>query len=231
MINLETNTPREYSEQSRDYQVFVFVYNAIFNYVKMYADLFTNIWTDNIDDELLDLRAYTLNFIRKFDWNNDDLRGVTNCFRYLLRTKGTKGAISMALQILSRIKGIKLVDPDHAVEEIESGLIRLLVSEDVEDLGNLEDLLRYILPAGILYEVVKYAEINSDTETKIVIDHKLTSEGVYTSDKIVITNSSTDTPATNPIPRHNTGGTSIVNYDTGLIITDGSNNEGGFPHD
>lgn len=43
MINLEKDTPVEYSKQSRDYQVFVFLYNALFNQVKMYVDLIKNI--------------------------------------------------------------------------------------------------------------------------------------------------------------------------------------------
>ena len=73
MINLEKDTPVEYSKQSRDYQVFVFLYNAIFNQAKMYVDLIKNIWTDNIDTKLLDLRSYTLNFIPKFEWENQDL--------------------------------------------------------------------------------------------------------------------------------------------------------------
>ena len=93
MINIETDTPIEYSKQSRDYQVFSFIYSALFNQSKMYIDLMKNIWTDNIDDKLLSLRSYTLNFIPKFEWENKDLLGVTNCFRYLMRTKGTKEAI------------------------------------------------------------------------------------------------------------------------------------------
>ena len=67
MINLTKDTPVEYSQQSRDYQVFRFVYDAIFNQSKMFIDLMKNIWTDHIDDKLVPLRASNLNFVPQFE--------------------------------------------------------------------------------------------------------------------------------------------------------------------
>ena len=38
MIDIIKQTPAEYSEQSRDYQVIARLYTALFNYSKMYID-------------------------------------------------------------------------------------------------------------------------------------------------------------------------------------------------
>ena len=228
MINLEKDTPVEYSKQSRDYQVFVFLYNALFNQVKMYVDLIKNIWTDNIDTKLLDLRSYTLNFIPKFEWENQDLLGVTNCFRYLLRTKGTKGAIMKCIEILSRIKGLELITDDDTVE-VSNGVIRILLSEEIADIGNIEDLFRYILPAGMPYEIIKYSKLNTKIDENIVVTSNVEKVGEIQSEKIFLSTSESDEgiyPVPGVVPS-TTG--SIINYDINKIITDGT--EGDAPHD
>lgn len=228
MINLEKDTPVEYSKQSRDYQVFVFLYNAIFNQAKMYVDLIKNIWTDNIDTKLLDLRSYTLNFIPKFEWENQDLLGVTNCFRYLVRTKGTEDAIKKSLEILSRIKGIDLIPGSDSRIIVENGVVKLLVSEEIDDIGNIEDLLRYILPAGMPYEIVKYSRVSTRFKNDIVVDSKFEKSGELKSEKIFLSTKESS-EGIYPVPgivQSVTG--SIINYDVNKIVTDGS--EGDTPY-
>ena len=179
MIDFEKDTPVEYSKQSRDYQVFVRTYGALFNQIKMYADMLKNIWSDNIDDSLLLLRSYTLNFIPYYKWENDDLRGTTNNFRYLVRRKGTEAAILDCLRILSRVKG---VDASHvAVRVSDNGHVRLLLNEEVVDTGNIEDLLRYILPAGCYYDIIKYSEQEGSAKTDIVVGDEF---GYYNNSKL-----------------------------------------------
>jgi len=216
MINLEKDTPVEYSKQSRDYQVFVFLFNALFNQIKMYTDLIKNIWTDMPDTRLLDLRSYTLNFIPKFDWDNNDLLGVTNCFKHILRSKGTTGAIVQCLEILSRIKGIELLPADaDPVVVTPDGVVQLYVSEEIDDIGNIEDLLRYILPAGTPYEIIKYSRQDSSAYTKIVVkmdDPEYHNKvGEFTSSTLHIPNAD----QAYPIPLNS------FDYSTGMIITNG----------
>ena len=218
MIDLIKDTPVEYSKQSRDYQVFRGVYNSIFNQVKMYTDLINGIWTDHIDNKLLDLRSYTLNFIPKFEWDNDDLRGVTNCFRHLLRTKGTKGAIKECLEILSRVHGISLGITD--VELTEDGAVQLTISEDIADIGNIEDLFRYILPAGLTYEIIKYKVIDSAAQANIVVDNRLYVDSEYATSELYLPNSKKGYAIPRKLATSESSG-SLVDYSTGMIVTDG----------
>lgn len=190
MIDIQKDTPIEYSKQSRDYQVFSFLYSALFNQVKLFADQIENIWTDNIDDKLLLPRSYTLNFIPKYDWDNDDLRGVTNNFRYLLRTKGTADAIKACLEILARLHNASIQGID--IEIIGPGHIRIIIGEEISDFGIIEDLLRYILPAGITYEVVKYANVNSTLPpTVILVNSKFEELTTYDNSELYIPHFST----------------------------------------
>lgn len=218
MIDLIKDTPVEYSKQSRDYQVFRGVYNSIFNQVKMYTDLINGIWTDHIDNKLLDLRSYTLNFIPKFEWDNDDLRGVTNCFRHLLRTKGTRGAILECLDILSRVHGISL--GVTGVELTEDGAVQLTISEDIADIGNIEDLFRYILPAGLAYEIIKYKVIDSAAQANIVVDNRLYVDSEYATSELYLPNGEKGYAIPRKSATSESSG-SLIDYSTGMIVTDG----------
>ena len=190
MIDIQKDTPIEYSKQSRDYQVFSFLYSALFNQVKLFVDQIENIWTDNIDDKLLLPRSYTLNFIPKYDWDNDDLRGVTNNFRDLLRTKGTTDAIKACLEILARLHNASIQGIE--VEILGPGHIRIIIGEEISDFGIIEDLLRYILPAGITYEVVKYANVNSTLPpTEILVNSRFETVEAYDNSELYIPHYST----------------------------------------
>ena len=92
MIDTIKMTPAEYSAQSRDYQVIARLYTALFNLSKMYIDN-NHFWTNDIDKKLSRLRSFTLNFRNKYDWDLDDLKVVSSCFKYLMFRKGTKTAL------------------------------------------------------------------------------------------------------------------------------------------
>ena len=170
MIDAIKNTPIEYSKQSRDYQALAVIYTFIFNQIKMYSDEIKNIWTDDIDDNLLRLRSLTLNFDYKYNWNNRDLEGITNCFRYLVRTKRTIGAIEMCMQILARLQGLELTS---STVEIENHTVIIKLSENLSNLGVIEDVLRYILPAGFGYRVIKYVEVGNTLRTQVGISDSI----------------------------------------------------------
>ena len=210
MINIQKDTPVEYSKQSRDYQVFSFLYTLLFNQPKMFT-------------ELLSPRAYTLNFIPKYEWNNDDFLGVTNNFKYLMRGKGTTGAIESALRILARIKGLSSVGI-KAEQGDEPGTIRLILSEEIANVSNIEDLFRYIFPAGCVYEIVKFSRYDSNAKLDIVAEDsvKINNPTTYAIHDLHIPDSEGYA-----IPLCTNSEGLSINYITGMIVTDGYDSEGG----
>jgi hypothetical protein len=66
MIDVVKKTPREYSEQSRDFQVLARLYTALFNISKMYADDLKE-WVPDIDNKLTTLRSRTVNFVNRHE--------------------------------------------------------------------------------------------------------------------------------------------------------------------
>lgn len=154
MIDIIKQTPSEYSKQSRDYQIIARLYSALFNISKSYIDSMS-IWDNNIDNNLTELRAKTLNFQTKHTWSLDDLEAVTSCFKYLMFYKGTRKALEYCISILMKIEKIGgdidentiIIDDNNLIIRLEEGLITW---------GVLEDLMKYLLPAGFTYRIIRY---------------------------------------------------------------------------
>lgn len=161
MIDIIRQTPHEYSAQSRDYQVLARLYTALYNYVKMYIDNLS-IWDTNIDNKLINLRARTLNFIPEHSWDteNNSLEAITTCFKYLMRQKGTIKALEYCIDILMRLENIPGEELDQVVT-LKNYNVTIRVPEDLLTLGVIEDLVKYLLPAGLTYNIIKYKSYNA----------------------------------------------------------------------
>jgi len=158
MIDIIKQTPLEYSSQSRDYQVIARLYTALFNYVKTYIDNMS-VWDLNIDNRLTSLRASTLNFEPDHAWDLDDLEAVTTCFKYLMRNKGTVKALEYCVDILMRIENIVGESIDQVVT-MSNYNVTIRVPDDLFTLGIVEDLVKYLLPSGLSYTIIKYKSYN-----------------------------------------------------------------------
>ena len=158
MIDVIKQTPIEYSKQSRDYQVLARLYTALYNINKMYIDNM-NIWNDDIDNKLSTLRARTLNFIPKHNWDLNELDAAMSCFKYIMRRKGTIQALKYCLTILLRIKKLTgELSTDLGTIEVnyDDYTINVLIPSELVSVGVVEDLFDYLLPAGITYRLTEY---------------------------------------------------------------------------
>jgi len=161
MIDIIKQTPREYSSQSRDYQVLARLYTILYNYSKMYIDNM-QIWNSNIDNKLTDLRSRTVNFDPKHSWDLDDLESIVSCFKYIMRNKGTSFALTYCVDILMRTEGIVVEDLDTVVSIDDNFNVTIRIPENLLTLGIIEDLVRYLLPAGLTYDILEYRSISTD---------------------------------------------------------------------
>ena len=210
MIDIIKQTPRKYSAFSRDYQVLARLYTALFNYTKMYIDNM-QIWNSNIDNNLAELRSRTLNFEPKYSWNLDNLEAITTCFKYLIRNKGTIRTLKYCIDILMRIEGLISNNLDSAIT-VENYNVTIRIPKNLLTLGIIEDLARYLLPAGLTYDIVEYEEVSSD---KIFTDiyHISVEDGDEITRKDIIENSSIIDMATigDDTERENIYGTRVSN--------------------
>lgn len=155
MIDVVKKTPREYVEQSRDFQVLARLYTALFNISKMYADDL-KVWVPDIDNKLTTLRSRTVNFVNRHQWDLNDLEAITSCFKYLMRRKGTEEALEACINILMKARGIETGITVDSVVIDRYGCINIWVAHDNILMGIMEDLIRYLIPTGLTYRLYDY---------------------------------------------------------------------------
>jgi len=166
MIKVKNLVPDVYYKESRDFQVLGRTYEALFNYLKNEVDMIeSNPLSANSDERLLDLLSLTLGFKSKHNYNHRQLKAMCYSLAEILRYKGTKKAIELAIKVLMQAENVKAeaeidVDP-------EEGNINVYLSEQIGDLNLFNDLLEYILPAGMSCLVYKSVLEESNASTVI----------------------------------------------------------------
>lgn len=176
MIKTQNLTPEIYYKQSRDFQFFGRVYDIIFNYCKTNADLMENFPINPFtDSKLIDLLARTLGFYTKSNYRNDDLNAICNTFISLIKDKGSLRAIDRLVRIILNVEGIKrsyyvgepemIMDPQTHTPKLKLPLTIPINIPDVvtnPEIKLLEDVLDYILPIGVCYNITATQIFNEE---------------------------------------------------------------------
>ena len=211
MINVEHIVPEVYSKESRDFQLFERTYNLLFNYIKTNVDLMENFpINNNTDSRLIELLCRTLGFENKVNYRNDDLNSLCSIFIDIIKNKGTLGAIKTLVRTILNIEGIKATninEPKYRIvpdEEIIVNNTRLktvgiYISEIASnpELKLLEDVLDYIMPAGMLYNIYNTSVINDEEIHYLIVDesYKINSISVSSNTKLYMSDNLTDDSA------------------------------------
>jgi len=182
MIRLQDSTPAIYYDQSRDFQLIGRLYDIVLNSVRTNAANVYNLPIGkNMDEKLLNLLSTTLGFQSRHKYNSKQLAAICSVLPRILRWKGSINAILTAVNALLQAEGIKQ-SLDYSIDAKEQ--ITLYLPQDLSDLTLLQDLLIYILPAGIGCQMVKEisetikAETNLTTEDTVEV-HYQTEEQFY----------------------------------------------------
>lgn len=172
MIRLQDLTPDVYYKQSRDFQLIGRLYDLVLNYTKTNTTLVNNvILSDNTDTQLIDLLATTLGFKAVHTYNVKQLVSVCSCLSEILKNKGTKKAIELAVYAILNAEGIFLTEQvnlddlvriSYQTDEPESESkptreLEIVIPAQMQDTTLLRDLLDYILPAGFSARFIRSA--------------------------------------------------------------------------
>lgn len=167
MIKLKDYTPEIYYKESRDFQLLGRLYDLVLNSVKTEADLLYNLpLSTNSNEKLLDLLALTLGFKPKHQYNASQLRAVCSVFPEILKHKGSIKAIKIACEALFHSMDIsQSLNYDFTGED--NTKLNLYISKDFGDITILNDLLSYVLPAGMSCNIVREFQILNDSNTNV----------------------------------------------------------------
>ena len=181
MIKLQNLTPEVYYKESRDFQLLGRLFDLVLNAVKTDTDLLYNLpLSTNSDEKLLELLALTLGFKPKHQYNAKNLKAVCSVFSEILRNKGSIKAIKIACEALFNSMDIsQQLDYDFTKGKDNTEL-NLYIAKDFGDITLLNDLLSYILPAGMSCNIIREFHVLTDSNTNIGISDNVTKTKINT---------------------------------------------------
>lgn len=193
MIKLQNLTPEVYYKESRDFQLLGRLFDLVLNAVKTDTDLLYNLpLSTNSDEKLLELLALTLGFKPKHQYNARNLKAVCSVFSEILRNKGSIKAIKIACEALFNSMDIsQQLDYDFTKGKDNTEL-NLYIAQDFGDITLLNDLLSYVLPAGMSCNIIREFHILTDSNTNIGISDLVTKSKINTAETSKIVKDFTD---------------------------------------
>ena len=167
MIKLQDLTPKIYYDSSRDFQFIGRLYDIVLNSIKTNAANLYNLPSNkDMDEQLLNLLALTLGFkITKQQYNSKQLRALCSALPTILKNKGSIQALVLAANTLLAAEGVTQ-ELDYTVTT--QGII-LGVAQELDDLSLLEDLLDYLLPAGLSCTIIKKSKLVTSANTMVAL--------------------------------------------------------------
>ena len=153
---VEQMVPEIYYKDSRDFAYISRLIEIILNYMKTAAD---NVWvepSENVNANIIDLLVNTLGFESKHEYITRDLVYVASSFSEMLRNKGSMNAIEMAVRTLLNSQRISLRNIEKTYDyDKQTKTLTIYIPTETIDLVLLDDIMDYILPAGIIYQYLR----------------------------------------------------------------------------
>ena len=174
MIKTQYQVPEVYYNESRDFQVLGRTYDIVFNYLKNNINsIYHNPLSKSSDKVLLDILSYTLGFEPKHNYNVNQLYSVCSSLSEILKNKGSKKSIELLVYAILNSQGINR-EAMVQISEDDPYFIKIFISSELADTVLLEDLLDYIIPAGMSYTVIQSIILNNSntygTKIKTITD-------------------------------------------------------------
>lgn len=180
MFRLQNNVPSTYIEQSRDFQLFCRLYDCINNGVQFDISTITDILDPiKVNDRIVKLLATRVGFITDIDIDNTVLRYILSAYPYIIKNKGTRKGIEAAVNaILHAEHSIKAATvevvnkPAEGSNQAEYSVniyTPIILSSKTKKA--LNELLKYILPVGYIFDILPYDKLSGDKplETDLIL--------------------------------------------------------------
>jgi hypothetical protein len=168
MIKLRNLTPDIYYNESRDFQFIGRLFDVVLNSVKTETDLLYNIpLNDDSNEKLLELMALTLGFKPKHQYNTKQLRAICKVFPEILKNKGSIKAVTIACNAIFNAAGEEQALDYDFKSLTDHTELNLYIPQNFGNINLINDLLYYILPAGMNCNIIRELHLNTDSYTKL----------------------------------------------------------------
>lgn len=175
IFRAQNNTPPIYVESSRDFQLFCRLFDTIVNSLRFRIKTILNLTNPmKLNDRMLQLYATKVGFITDKEIDANVLRYILAAFPYIIKNKGTKLGIEQAVYTI--LKAENTVDPPYVevinksyengkLNDNKSYVINIYLAARIYNKVALEELLKYVIPAGYIYNILLY-DVTASSLTK-----------------------------------------------------------------
>jgi hypothetical protein len=147
MFRVVDHMPSVYLENSRDFQLFARLMDVMFIGKNFDINKMTSYYDPLMcPEKWLPYLAEAIGFVPRRKISTDDMRIVLKAFPYLLKWKGSKKAIRIAVNIGLMLQGLNAFVTDENI--IISGTNVELQFDQAVDTTVIEEIFRYIAPNG-----------------------------------------------------------------------------------
>lgn len=177
IFRLQEHVPDVYPRKSRDFQLLCNIFDCMNGGVKFDIDSIrdtTN--TDLCNERVLNFLQTKLGFFTNQNMNTTTQRLILKAFPYLVKNKGSRKGIEQAIQVFLKTQGVTGNISVHTINKQKvlhsTGLnklenvyiIELGIQTKLLDTMILDEILKYIIPAGYVVKYSFYQSYNVDTE-------------------------------------------------------------------
>lgn len=165
MFRLQYNVPENYINGSRDFQLLCRLYDCVNIGVKNDIDSMIDLLdAARIQDNFLSLLATKVGFFTKSNFNANIFRSILGAFPYIMKYKGTKYGISLAVCTILKAEG--QVEPPVVYVDNDNYSVNIYISSPLHTYNKkaLDELLSYVLPIGYTYQVATYSQYGGTTK-------------------------------------------------------------------
>lgn len=178
VFRLQEHVPDVYPRKSRDFQLLCNVFDCMNGGVKFDIDsIHDTIDTDLCNERVLNFLQTKLGFFTNKNMNTTTQRLILKAFPYLVKNKGSRKGIEQAIQVFLKTQGVtgnisvhtinkqKVLDSNTGLNKLENVyIIELGIQTKLLDTMILDEILKYIIPAGYIVKYSFYQSYNIDTK-------------------------------------------------------------------
>lgn len=179
VFRLQEHVPDVYPRKSRDFQLLCNVFDCMNGGVKFDIDsIHDTIDTDLCNERVLNFLQTKLGFFTNKNMNTTTQRLILKAFPYLVKNKGSRKGIEQAIQVFLKTQGVtgnisvhtinkqKVLDSNTGLNKLENVyIIELGIQTKLLDTMILDEILKYIIPAGYIVKYSFYQSYSIDTKT------------------------------------------------------------------
>jgi hypothetical protein len=166
LLRTQDNVPDVYVRESRDFQLLCRLYDCAVNGAKLDADAIQFITdTKFCTARLLQLLQTKLGFFTNHDITDDELRLVLEAFPVIMKNKGSLKAIKQAMYVYLKVMHLNTDINVTVINKDEDSpyTIRVGIQSSWRDTTILDEIFRYIMPTGYVFEYVFYTSLKDTT--------------------------------------------------------------------